>query len=38
MRIARTKEDDNLDKSRYSLDLVDVLRLSIKHYEEDNIP
>jgi hypothetical protein len=38
LRIAKTKEGGNLDKSRYSLDLVDALRLSVKHYEENNSP
>jgi hypothetical protein len=38
LRIAKTKEDGNLDKSQYSLDLVDALRLSIKHYEEADGP
>jgi hypothetical protein len=38
LRIAKTKEDGNLDKSQYSMDLVNALRPSVKHYEEDNSP
>lgn len=33
MRIARATVDGRLDKSRYSLDLLDALRLSLRHYD-----